>query len=117
MSPLRSDDSQDDQAGEGWSGRAIPQPRPRVSKLGLKRPSDYHSNEIAVEAARAELKGYSHKESAQGDKWTTALELTELGQKAARWKNTSLFIRKRYSVFLGAVVKTGVADDDDNDDK
>ncbi len=38
--------------GVGWSGRAVAQRRPRVSKLGLKEPSDYHSNEIAVEAAR-----------------------------------------------------------------
>jgi hypothetical protein len=36
----------------GWSRRAIAQQRLRVSKLGLKGPSDYHSNEIAVEAAR-----------------------------------------------------------------
>jgi hypothetical protein len=40
------------QVGVGWSGRAVAQQRPRVSKLGLKEPSDYHSNEIAVEAAR-----------------------------------------------------------------
>jgi hypothetical protein len=36
----------------GWSGRAIAQRRPRVSKLGLKGLSDYHSNETALEAAR-----------------------------------------------------------------
>ncbi len=35
----------------GWSSRAIGQQRLRVSKLGLKRPSDYYSNEIAVKAA------------------------------------------------------------------
>jgi hypothetical protein len=40
--------------GGGWSSRAILQPRPRVSKLGLKRLSDYYSSEIAVEAARLE---------------------------------------------------------------
>jgi hypothetical protein len=32
--------------------RAVAQRRPRVSKLGLKGPSDYHSSDIAVEAAR-----------------------------------------------------------------
>ncbi len=31
--------------GGGWFGRAL---RPRVSKLGLKGPSDYYSNDIAV---------------------------------------------------------------------
>ncbi len=64
--------------GGRWSGRALTQHRPRVSKLGLKGPSDYHSNEIAVEATkwegqRAELKGYSHRESTQGENWTTAV--------------------------------------------
>jgi hypothetical protein len=38
--------------GVGWSGRAPAQRRPRVSKLGLKGLSNYHSDEIAVEAAR-----------------------------------------------------------------
>ncbi len=51
-SPLRSDGSRDDQAGETGSGRAAAQRRPRVSKLGLKGLSDYLSNETAVEAAR-----------------------------------------------------------------
>jgi hypothetical protein len=36
----------------GWSGRAVAQWRQRVSKLGLKGLSDYHSNKMAVEAAR-----------------------------------------------------------------
>ncbi len=54
----------------GWSGRAIAQQRPRVSKLGLKGLSDYHSNDMAVEAARREAsgpnkKGYSHETSTQ----------------------------------------------------
>jgi hypothetical protein len=55
----------------GWSGRAVAQLRPRVSKLWLKRLSNYHSNEIAVEVARreagAELKGYSHREPTHGE--------------------------------------------------
>ncbi len=38
--------------GEGWSGRVVAQQRPRVSKLGLKGLSDYHSNETAVQAVR-----------------------------------------------------------------
>jgi hypothetical protein len=45
--------------GGGWSGRAAAQRRPRVSKLGLKGLSDYHSIEIAVEAARREARGPS----------------------------------------------------------
>jgi hypothetical protein len=106
----------------GWSGRAIAQWRPRVSKLGLKGPSDYYSNEIAVEAAawRGPLgwvKGYSHRESSQGESWITALNLFELGQKAACNKYTSLLIRKSYSLFLGVTVKKGVADDDDDVDE
>jgi hypothetical protein len=39
---------------ECWSSRAIVQKRPRVSKLGLKGLSDYHSIETAVETARRE---------------------------------------------------------------
>ncbi len=41
----------------GWSDRAIVQRRSKVSKLGLKGLSDYHSNETAVEAARWEAGG------------------------------------------------------------
>ncbi len=45
-------------SGEGGcSGRTIAQRRPRVSKLGLKGLSFYHSNETAVEAARWEPAG------------------------------------------------------------
>jgi hypothetical protein len=40
-----------------WSGRALAQRRPRVSKLGLKGLSDYHSDEIAVEPVRWEARG------------------------------------------------------------
>jgi hypothetical protein len=36
----------------GWSGRAVAQRRPRVSKLGVKGTVDNHSNEIVVETAR-----------------------------------------------------------------
>ncbi len=43
--------------GGDWSGRAVVQWRPRVSKLGLKGLSDYHSNEMAVEADRRGLVG------------------------------------------------------------
>ncbi len=43
--------------GGGWSGRAVAQRRPRVSNLGLKGLSDYHSNETAVEAAGREARG------------------------------------------------------------
>ncbi len=43
--------------GGGWSGRAVAQWRPKVSKLGLKGLSDCHSNETTVEAARGEASG------------------------------------------------------------
>ncbi len=39
---------------ECWSGRAIVKQRPRVSNLGLKGLSNYHSTETGVEAARRE---------------------------------------------------------------
>ncbi len=47
--------------GGGWSGRAVAQRRPRVSKLGLKGLSDYHSNETAVEAARRGASGLNKR--------------------------------------------------------
>jgi hypothetical protein len=62
---------------------------------------------------RAELKVYSQRESAQGESWTTALNLTKLAQKPALQKNTSPLIRKSYSLFLGEMVKEVVAEDDD----
>ncbi len=46
---------------EGWSGRAIAQRRPRVSKLGLKGLYDCYSNETAVEAARRGASGPNKK--------------------------------------------------------
>ncbi len=45
----------------GWSGRALTQRRPRVSKLGLKGLPDYYYNEIAVKAARGEASGANIK--------------------------------------------------------
>ncbi len=45
----------------GWSGRAVAQQRPRISKLGLKGASDYYSNEIALEAARREARGLNKR--------------------------------------------------------
>jgi hypothetical protein len=42
-------------------GRAVAQRRPRVSKLGLKGPFDYYSNEMAVEAARRGASGLSQR--------------------------------------------------------
>ncbi len=42
---------------ESWSGRAMAERRPRVSKLGLKGLSNYHSNKMAVEAGRPEASG------------------------------------------------------------
>ncbi len=78
--------------GGGWSCRAVAQQSPRVSKLGLKEPSDYHSSEIVVVVAvgwgpggrvkgllsqgftpRGELDNCSRQPS----------DLTKLGKKAA----------------------------------
>ncbi len=64
-----------------------------------------------------QVKGNSHRESTQGESWTTTLNLTELSQKAPLQKNTSPLIRKSYSLFLGVTVKKGVADVNDNDDE
>ncbi len=66
----------------GWSSRAVAQRRPSVSKLVLKELSDYHSNEIAVEAARwgasGAIKGLlSQNIHSKKESWTTALSLTE----------------------------------------
>jgi hypothetical protein len=61
----------------------------------------------------AELTGYSQRESTQGKSWTTTLSLTELGQKAAHQRNTSLLVKKSYSLFLWVIVKKGVVDDND----
>jgi hypothetical protein len=73
--------------GGCWSSRAIAQWSPTVSKLGLKGPFHHYSNEIAGEVARrgpvAKFKGYSHRKSSQEESWTTAVNLTVLGQKAA----------------------------------
>jgi hypothetical protein len=46
--------------------RVVVQQKQKVSKLGLKGPSDYYFNEIAVEAARWKAsgpnkRGYSHE--------------------------------------------------------
>ncbi len=45
----------------GWSGKAVAQRRPRVSKLGLKGLSDYRSNETVVEAARRGASGLNKR--------------------------------------------------------
>jgi hypothetical protein len=61
------------QAGGGWSSKVVAQQRPRVSKLGFKGLSDYHSNETVVEAARQgasepNKKGYAHGISTQKER-------------------------------------------------
>ncbi len=66
----------------GWSGRAIDQQRPRISKLGLKGLSYYHSNEKAVEAARQEASGLNKRATLmeylfKRESLTTALSLTK----------------------------------------
>jgi hypothetical protein len=80
LSPLRSDGSQD--YGGGWSGRAVAQQRPRVLQLVLKGPSDHHSNETAVEAARWGASGPNKRATLmeyllKRERWTTALSLTD----------------------------------------
>jgi hypothetical protein len=75
--------------GGGWSGRAIAQRRPRVSKLRLKGLSNYHSNDTAVEAARRGASGLNKRATLttftqKKESWKTDLSLTEKGQKAAR---------------------------------
>jgi hypothetical protein len=52
-SPLRSDGSRDDQAGEaGPVEQQLNRGQESQNYIGLKGPSDYHSNEIAVKVAR-----------------------------------------------------------------
>jgi hypothetical protein len=84
--------------GGGWSSRAIAQRRSRILKLGFKG--------LSIGAARhgsnwAELTATLTGNLLRGESWITALNLTELGQKAAGQKNTSLLIRRSYSIFLG----------------
>ncbi len=65
--------------GGGWYGRAIARWRPRVSKLGLKGLSDYHSNEMAVVAAARQKGSGPNKRTTltkhllKSERWTTAL--------------------------------------------
>jgi hypothetical protein len=70
-----------------------------------------------MEGQWAKLKSYSNRESTQGESWTSALKLTKLKQKAAHQKNTSLLVRKSYSLFLWMMMKKGVVDDCDDDDE
>ncbi len=84
---------------EGWSGRAITQRRPRVSKLGLKGLSDYHSNETAVEAARRGANG-PNKRATLTTCFTQKRELenkrAEKGQKAARQMKSTMTEKKEF---------------------
>ncbi len=64
-----------------------------------------------------QVKGLLSHGTPLGESWTTALSLTELGQKAACQKNTLLLIRRSHSLFLGVMVKKGVADGDNYDDE
>jgi hypothetical protein len=63
------------------SGRAIAQQRSRVSKLGIKGLSDYHSNETTVKAAKREASGPNKTATLtkhlllKRESWTTALSL------------------------------------------
>jgi hypothetical protein len=86
----------------------------------LKGQSDYHSNQI--QSRRPDrgpvdrVKGLLSQGSTQGESWTTALNLSELGQKAARQKNSSL-PRERTAHFLCAMLKKGVVDVGDDFEK
>jgi hypothetical protein len=56
--------------------------RPRVSQLGLKGLSDYHSNEMAVEAARQgasepNKRATLTKHLLKRESWSTALSLNK----------------------------------------
>jgi hypothetical protein len=89
--------------GGGWSGRAVTQQRPRVSKLGIKGLSDYHSNEIAVKAARQEAnepneKGYLHGIKIELDNSST-VSLTEQGQKDSPPEKNTTIERATYSIY------------------
>jgi hypothetical protein len=53
---------------------------------------------------------YSKRES-----WTTALSLTEQGQKAARQRKIPL-VRKSYSLYLWVMLQKGVDDVSEDDD-
>ncbi len=86
--------------GGGWSGRAVAQWRPRVSKLGLKGLSDYHSNETAVEAARRGASGPNKRATLikyllKKESLKTALSFTEKGQKAARQMKSTLHKKEK----------------------
>jgi hypothetical protein len=51
----------------GWSNRAAAQRRPKVSKLGLRGLSDYHSKEITVEAVRWGASGPIYRATLTGN--------------------------------------------------
>jgi hypothetical protein len=79
----------------GWSGRAVAQQRPRVSKLGLKGLSDYDSNEIEVKAARQGACGPNKRATltdalSKRESCATAPSLTELEQKEASQRKIPL---------------------------
>ncbi len=93
----------------GWSGRAVAQRRPRVSKLGLKGLFDYYSNLIAVEAARQVASGLDKRASLK----EYLLKKRELDnssrpnrtrQKTARHRKIPL-VRKSYSLPPGKDAK------------
>ncbi len=67
-----------------WSGRAEALRRPRVSKLRAKGPSDYHSSEIVVKAARRGASGPNKRATLM----TYLLKKGEL-------KSSSFLVRKR----------------------
>jgi hypothetical protein len=88
--------------GVGWSGRFEAQWRPRISKLRAKGLSDYHSNEIVVEAARWGPVGpikrlvSRHVNSKRGADMQLLVWLKK-GKKAARQRKSTSDKKERIS--------------------
>ncbi len=70
-----------------------------------------------VGGQRAELKGYFHRVSTQGERWKTALDLTQTRGKGSPPEKHFPTNKKELLTFFGVMVKKGVADDGGNDDE
>jgi hypothetical protein len=98
----------------GWSSRVVAQQRPRVSKLGQKGLSDYHSNEIAATAARwgggqrAKLQDYSHREIYLRGELDNRSKPNRTRTKRSPPEKHFTAKRKSYSLFLGVMLKKGL---------
>ncbi len=89
-------------------------------ETGLKGLSDYHSSETAVEAVRWEPGGRVKGPLSQGmysrGELDNSSRLNLIRATGSPLGKSSQLIRNSYSLFLGVMVKMGVADDDDDDD-